>query len=371
MRPAQRRAVWAALVATIAAALLGGCGDSESGGAAPPAVSPNAGGTAFGFNQSPDARSIRLQAQTGTHLRRFKVPWNEVEPAPGRWSWRPFDLSYRAMVSAGLRPLLLAIGAPCWTRPERACAPGPPDPGFDGGWREYVRRLVERYPRAVGVEVWNEPNITPMWPPYPDPRRYTALLEAAYEAVKSVDSRLPVISAGLFATESNGPYGIADARFLAAMYAAGAGDSINAIGAHPYPMTGGDAGAPRRYDLRAMEQALDRLRAVRDATGHSRTPIWITEAGVSAASAAGFPPGASEARQAQLLTAMAVAAQRTPDVQVMLIHNLIDGAVSGTTPLAAIESGFGVFDSAGRPKLAACALSRIFRGALSCQGPRP
>jgi hypothetical protein len=366
MRTARRTAGRAALAVAVSAAVLGGCGGPESGGTAPPAASPNPAGTSFGFNQSPEARSFRLQAETGTHLRRFKVPWNQVEPAPGRWNWLPFDHSYRAMAAAGLRPLVLAIGAPCWTRPGRACSPGPPDPRFDGAWREYVRRLTERYPQAVGVEVWNEPNIAPMWPPYPDPRRYAGLLESAYDAVKGVDADLPVISGGLFATDRTGRYGMADARFLAAMYAAGAGDSINAIGAHPYPMSGGDAGAPRRYDLGAMEQALDRLRAVRDDAGYSETPIWITEAGVSTASASGFPPGASPPRQARLLAALVAAAERDPGIQVMLIHNLIDGSAPATTPLAAIESGFGVFDSSGRPKLAACALSKIFGGSLSC-----
>jgi hypothetical protein len=314
-----------------------------------------------------DARSIRLQAEIGMQVRRFKVPWNEVEPGPGRWRWEPFDLQYRAMLRAGLKPLLLAIGAPCWTRPGRACLPGPPDSSYEGAWKEYVRQLTERYPRAIGVEVWNEENITPMWPPYPDPKTYTDLLRAASESVKGVNPKLPVISGGLFASDRTGPYGMADASFLEGMYAARAGDSINAIGAHPYPITAADAGVPRRYDLRAMEQSLDRLRAVRDDTGHSATPIWITEAGVSTASATGYPPGATEARQERLLVKMVQAIQGAPDVQMLLIHDLVDSsATSATDPLAAIQSGFGVFDSSGRPKPAACGLSRLLGGSLSC-----
>jgi polysaccharide biosynthesis protein PslG len=365
----RRVAALAAFVALVTGAAGIGCGSSSSTATAPPAIAPNPDGIAFGFNQSSDARSIQLQEETGVPLRRFKVPWNDVEPAPGHWSWGSYDAQYRALLAGRLRPLLLAIGAPCWTRPGRPCSAGPPDADFDGAWGEYVRRLAARYPEAVGVEIWNEPNIVPMFPPYPDPQRYTSLLQAAYDAVKTVNPRLPVITGGLFATDRSGPYGIADSRFLAQMYAAGAGDSINAIGAHPYPMTARDAGAPRLYDLRAMEQALDRLRAVRDETGNPRTPIWITEAGVSTASAPGYPLAASTAQQAHLLSAMARAAEGAPDVQVMVIHKLIDASdAAATTQLGAIESGFGVFDSSGLPKPAACALSRIFRGTLSCQG---
>jgi hypothetical protein len=360
-----RTALVAALLFTACSAPLG-CGGQPGG---PRAIPPKPGGMAVGFNEEPSAGSFSRQRSLGMPLRRFNVPWNQVETAPGVWNWTAYDRDYRAMLDAGLKPVLLAIGAPCWTRPGRACAPGVPDAAFDPQWAEYVRRLTERYPAAVGVEVWNEPNITPTFPPYPDPNRYAALLEAAHAAVKSVNPELPVVSGGLFAAPATGPYGIADSQFLAALYEAGAGDSIDAIGVHPYPTVTDAAGVPARYDLGAMEQALDRIRSVRDAAGYSGTPIWITEVGVSTASAPGFPRGATEVEQAQLLLAAVDAAGRADDVEVTMIHRLVDTLrPMGASPLAAIESGFGVFDSTGKPKLAACALARRFRGSLACGG---
>jgi hypothetical protein len=355
-------------MAAITAGSLLGCGRTGSDGIrSESAQQPNPRGVAFGFTEDRGQPTYRQQAETGAPIRRFKVSWSDVEPVRGHWNWSMYDAHYRQMQDAGLRPLLLAIGGPCWTRPGPRCSPGPPDPSFDAEWSEYVRRLVERYPAAVGVEVWNEPNIVPMFPPRPDPLRFTALLTEAYEAVKDVRPKLPVILGGLLATSRSGAYGIADSRFLAGMLAAGAGDAMDAIGAHPYPRTRGYESGPLRYDLASMDGALDRLRAVRDAAGGGSIPIWITETGVSTASAPGFPSGATEPDQSRLLTAMVHAVRGEGDVQVMIIHRLADGpSVPSANPIAAVESGFGVFASSGRPKPAACALSRAFHGSLSC-----
>jgi hypothetical protein len=292
--PRGLRAALAAILLAILAGSTSGCGDGPD---EQRARSPSADGMAVGFNEEPSARAFALQAQTGMTVLRFKVPWNAVEPAPDRWSWGPYDRAYALMLRAGLRPLLVAVGGPCWTRPGHACTAGPPDPDFDSDWAEYVRRLAERYPQAVGVEVWNEPNIVPMFPPRPDPTRFEELLAAAHDAVKGVDPAMPVVLGGLFATDRTGGYGIADREFLAAVLSAGGADEIDAIGVHPYPRVGGDAGSPLRYDLRGMTEALDRMRDARDAAGLDGVPLWITEIGASTASAGGFPPGVSPARQ--------------------------------------------------------------------------
>jgi hypothetical protein len=250
-----------------------------------------------------------------------------------------------------------------------------PGPAFDSAWAEYVRRLAERYPEAIGIEVWNEPNITPSFQPV-DPARYAALLKEAYDAVKRVDPKMNVVSGGLFPSDTSGSYGMADNQFLAAMYAAGAKGHMDAIGAHPYPIVSGSNGASR-YDPAGTEQALDRLRAVRNAAGASSTPIWITEMGVSTQTVAGSPPGATGVQQADYLLQVVHDVQAAPDVPVALIHRLIDVPAAPTGPFpyvtppipgqgGTVESGFGVFSSDGKPKQAACALSQEFHGSLHC-----
>jgi hypothetical protein len=234
-----------------------------------------------------------------------------------------------------------------------------------------VRRLTSRYPAAVGIEVWNEPNVVPFFDPV-DPVRYTALLKEAFAAVKGVNPRMPVISGGLFASDGSGAYGMADNKFLSAMYAAGARGSMDAIGAHPYPITSGPS---IEYDPAAIEEPLQRLRVARDAAHQSSTPIWITEMGVSTQTATGSPFGATEAQQADYLVRMVHEVEAEPDVRMALIHRLVDvppppvtPSPFGGPPVAAVsvESGFGVFRADGSPKPAACALSRVFHGSLAC-----
>jgi hypothetical protein len=331
----------------------------------------------FGFNEDPNPAGFALQRSLKMPVRRLSMPWGEAEPTPGQWDWSQFDAQYAGLIQAGLRPLIVVATAPCWAHKEVPCNPAAaPDPSFDPAWAEYVRRVAARYPAAIGIEVWNEPNIVPTFDPV-DPVRYTALLKEAYKAVKSVSRKTPVISGGLFASDKSGSYGMADGQFLAAMYAAGAKGSMDAIGAHPYPIVAGSTGSPPRYDPAGMEQALQRLRAARDAAGASSTPIWITETGVSTQQlVAGSPVGATPAQQADYLLAMVHDVEADPDVPVALIHRLVDlpGTPTGPFPYTqpvpgqggSSESGFGVFTSDGSPKPAACALSREFHGSLSC-----
>lgn len=344
-----------AALALLLACAAAGCGGD---GAGPSPVQ-------FGFNEDVTPASIRLQAQVGMPVVRFKVPWDEVEPQRGRWDFARFDALYDRMRAAGLRPLLLAVGAPCWARaPGGPC--GVPGPAFDADWSGYVGRLATRYPDAIGVEVWNEENGVQFFPPHPDPARYAELLGAAYRAAKSVDADLPVVSGGLLPAPATTRYATADARFLQDMYAAGAAGSMDAIGAHPYPLAAA-AGGGSRYDLGAMERYLQRLRAVRDAAGQSSTPIWITEVGVSTESVRGFPPGVSGAEQASSLLALLDRAEQDPDVRVVLIHRLVGpNPTPAAGPLGRLELGFGVFEPHGVPKPAACALSERFGGSLSC-----
>jgi hypothetical protein len=338
-----------------------GCGGNGNSGIPSPRS-----GVEFGFNEDVSVRDYRLQAELGMPIRRFPVAWGNVEPNPGTWNWASYDADYRAMQADGLSPLVVAVGAPCWaTASQASCQRGlrrPPDPAHDGDWAEYVRRLAARYPSAVGVEIWNEPNIVPYFRPRPDPVRYVALLEAGYGAVKSVNPAMPVISAGLFPSAQSGSFGMADAQFLAGMYAAGAGGSMDGIGAHPYPF-----GVGQTYDVNAMKADVERLRSVRDSAGDRSTPIWITEMGVSTASAPGYPAGESEQGQEDDLLSMVGAVLDDGKIPVALIHRLVDTPYNPAGgALALVEAGFGVFRADGSPKAAACGLSQEFHGSQSC-----
>jgi hypothetical protein len=357
-------------------------GAAPGAGSGPPASSP-----LFGFNSFSNAQTVSEQQLVGAPILRMVVPWSSVEPLPGLWSWQAADQEYKTAVDGGLRPLIVAFASPCWTRLLTPCNDlldtGPPDPTFDSAWIDYVRQLTGRFPAAIGIEIWNEPNLDQLFWPKADPVRYTQLLKEAYAAVKSVAPTMPVISGGLAQSPADGagPGGEGDRTFLSAMYAAGARTSMDAIGAHPYPAVWDVGTHPVRWDPASMEPLLNRLRGVRDANGATSQPIWITEMGESTSTAPGFPAAVSPAQQAADLVALVRDVRADHDVPVAVIHTLIDASVDPLQQLVAnisgpltgidvffngVESGFGVYAANGSPKPAACALSREFHGSLTC-----
>jgi hypothetical protein len=322
-----------------------------------------------GFNEWPDSSNYGLQAEVGAPVRRMPVNWLQVESIDGSWNWERTDSQYAGLVAAGLRPLIVAGTAPCWTHPSLLCTPSnlgntPPDPAYDAAWSDFFRELAARYPKAVGIEVWNEPNIAPSFR-NPSPARYTQLLKAAYRGVKAADPKMPVISGGLLASVTTGSFGIADQQFLAGMYAAGARHFMDGIGIHAYPRTDPSEG-PTLYRHRETEQILARVRAARNAAGDTGKKIWVTELGESTQSQSGFPPARTEARQAADLVWLVRRIGADRDVRALIIHRLVDRDLIFGGPYARVESGFGVFTTDGTPKPAACALSSVLGGSLRC-----
>jgi hypothetical protein len=230
--------------------------------------------------------------------------------------------------------------------------------------------VAARYPKAMGIEVWNEPNLDQYFLPHSDPARYTQLLTEAYGAVKAAAPAMPVVSGGLLLSppvDGAGPVpgGYGADQFLAAMYADGAQHAMNALGVHIYPSDYVN-GAPATWDPGAMQTWLSQLDAVRAAAGQTAEPIWITEMGVSTATQPGWPAAATADQQATDLTAMINQASGDPSVQVAVLHTLEDEAVDPTDPFNDIQAGFGAFTSGGTPKPAACAISRAWGGTLGC-----
>ncbi len=325
--------------------------------------------TMFGFNEWNDPSNYYLQPQLNMPVRRMLMGWNQVQPTAGTWDWSQSDTVYSALLAEGLKPLIVVQSAPCWANPALSCSTGtlPPDPAHYAAWGQFMAALAARYPAAIGIEIWNEENLTGEWEPYPDPAAYTAVLKTAYQAIKRVNPAMPVVSGGLFVSPTSGPDGVGDTQFLSAMYAAGAKGFLDGIGIHPYPIAGGWDGSPVRVDVPTTEQTLDSIRAVRDAAGASSTPLWITEIGVATQSIPGSAPAASELQQAEDLLMMLTEARADGDVRVALIHRLVDQPLYPGDPAAGYD-GYGVFNPDGTPKQAACQLSLLFGGTLDCPG---
>jgi hypothetical protein len=136
-------------------------------------------------------QQIAASAAAGTPIARLALNWSSVEPdAPTRdgsgakvheYRWGQTDLRYGAMLSKRIKPIIVPFDAPVWARPpqwrnfhcEATCAYAP-DERFRSDWRAFVQAVMERYPRALAIEVWNEANSVRFSQPGPDPSGYPA-----------------------------------------------------------------------------------------------------------------------------------------------------------------------------------------------------
>lgn len=300
----------------------------------------------FGFNESWTGSSIALSASDGAQVDRVFVKWSTVEPAPGAFNWEQEDNIARAMGAAGIRPLWVVIGAPGWAAPAGcggdAC---PPAKAHDKEFQRFTGALTARYPSAIGVEIWNEPNWGRFWAPKANPERYTAVLRSGYRGVKGANPGMPVISGGLAGNLAKDT--VRDTVFLKRMYKAGARSYMDAIGTHLYP---GPSGGPPVFAVR--EGILNPLRRIRDRYGDRAKPLWVTEFGQSTTGPGGLHYHLSEEAQGDHLAAIYRALANMPDIGAAIVFRLLDG----TGGPAAFDYGLGVAHPDGSPKYAAVAL---------------
>ena len=338
----------------------------------------------FGFNDNSvgfgilDARAVmarqaQIPARAG-NVHRYTVDWRNVEPAPGVRRWEPYDRIYREALAHGLHPLPILLNAPPWAKGRGgACSPvepfclSPPDrtPAAMAAWRAFAAEAARRWPEAVALEVWNEPNLRSFWTTAagPDPDYFGDVLCHAYAAIKAERHDVVVLLGGLANPVTDPARGtISERDFLAALYRHGAARVCNdALSLHPYPAQR-HPDPPRSNFLAHLDQA----RAVMAAHGDAGRRIWITEfgyfAGRPAPAADEQAAQVDEGRQAHWLACAYRMAAAMPDVDAFLVHTLFDpGTDAGNR-----EHTFGVNRHpalGGGPKPAHDALVALFRDA--------
>ncbi|UCC86365.1 MAG: PD40 domain-containing protein [Anaerolineales bacterium] len=232
-------------------------------------------GFRYGVNMA-DLGKAYLVRDLGLGWAKSYVNWETVEPEPGQYRWVDPDNILSAFEGYGVHILMRVHGTPAWARPPGTFLSHPPDE--TAGFAHFMGALAARYKgRVAAYEIWNEPNLNYEWGYLePDPAEYTALLKAAYQAVKAVDSDALVISGGLATTGDGSSTAMGDLAFLQGMYDAGAGGYFDALGSHPYAFGHDpDYQDPWGLSLSRVEQQ----REVMIANGDAQTPVWITEAG--------------------------------------------------------------------------------------------
>ncbi|MHB8341680.1 MAG: cellulase family glycosylhydrolase, partial [Mycobacteriales bacterium] len=192
--------------------------------------------------------------------------------------------------SLGIHILGVVGGAPSWDRTGSGWNVFPTNPAPFGhimGW------LAARYAGKIDAwELWNEPDLMGDQGTGAA-ASYTALVKAAYPAVKAANPAATVVLAG---TSGN------NAAWLSLLYADGIHGYFDAVATHPY-IAPSDA-APSTVDNGrwSLGSVVD-VRALMVAHGDASKPVWFTEFGWSTGSSAGHP-GVTPATQAAYLTQM-------------------------------------------------------------------
>ena len=226
-------------------------------------------------------------------------------------------------------------------------------PNFEQDLSNWVSSLTAA--GADAIEVWNEPNIDRAgFPGYISPTAYTNLLCASYTAIKAVNTDTLVISAAPAPTGWYGgctPSGCDDLPWIQGLYAAGAGDCMDYIGAHhvsgatsPSSRSGHplDPGGTHHsyYFLWQTEEYYDTFQGTK--------PVFYTSMGfLSQEGVSPFPAwfswasGTTNAEQAAWLAEAAQLSMSTEMVHYIMVWNIdcLDSAYSPADGYAIIRPG--------------------------------
>jgi len=319
-----------------------------------------AGATIFGIHEpnswrvnyprvTPDQVADMISELHG-ESHRFPLDWQYVEPNPPtggkhHYDFTVYDRMYDADVARGIRPLILVTNAPSWAWAEdvpRAGQPNgfPPGPDHMGDWGAFCAEVAKRYPKAIGIEVWNEPNFNVFWglttpQAQPDPVKYTQVLAAAHDAIKDADPAMKVIG-GALAPFGPGETGgrVPLTQFLGGMLDAGAAHDMDALSIHAYADNPGLSG-PKLFSW-----AVNFARST-EASHDVHLPLWLTEVGVTTTGPAAFTPDA----QAAALTTFTAWVQTQPDIDAFYVHALTEP----TTDDQNSEKGFALVSGDSYP----------------------
>lgn len=327
---------------------------STSGGAA-----VAAGPTVYGFaapeilaeSASQQVQTLEQMKSTGVTSVRLDASWWWGQPnGPGSFDWGPLDQVMSAIQQVGLTADLIIDGCPAWAAVSGQAGNMDAAPASASAYATWAGAVAQRYggEGAKYFEIWNEPNIQEFWQPSPNPAAYTAMLQAAYSAIKAVDPSAIVLSGGLAAAvDSDNSY--SPITFLQDMYADGAGGNFDGLGLHPYSYPADpDSGNPQSA-WSQMYLTNPSIRSVMAANGDGSKKIYITEFG---APTNGPTDNVSLSDQANELTQAITEVQGFPWVGSLYMYTWEDGD----------DQGFGVLNSDGSQKPSYAAVVAALHG---------
>jgi polysaccharide biosynthesis protein PslG len=293
-----------------------------------------------------DDPSLRRVQALGAQYVVQVFAWDEIEPTRDEFHWEYTDWLLRAADFYNLRVIARLDKPPQWAASVSAGLSAPPRNLNDYG--DFVAAVASRYQgRLAGYIIWNEPNLAREWGNLPpDPVAYAGLLGTAASRIRQFDPHTPIVSAGLAPTNETSDRGMDDRAFLSAMYSAGARDSFDVLGAHPYAFQYPPddlRGAHRGLNLARLED----LRDIMVANGDAAKPVWVTEFGYTTQSPPDSPQlGVTQSQQAEY-TARAYELLRSGYdwVQLFTVWNLAQGLAAGDE-----QAGYSLTSVDGSPR---------------------
>ena len=278
----------------------------------------------------------RLMESAYVRETREEFDWNCIEPRQGWFEWAKFDQAVAVLQAHNVAILGKLVYSADWASSAPAgtatslLAQYPPRNPAD--YAAYARAVVHRYKGTVHVwEIWNEENHPSFWKPAPNATAYTALLKAAYAAIKAEDPTATVMIGGLATS---------DRTFLAKVRAAGGWNSFDAVAIHTFVYGAPEGGTVKRW--------LAGMQAYVKAAGSK--PIYITEVGWSTYSRSGV----SQAAQARYLSGIYTMAARAGIAGVFWYQFQARGS-SATS----VNDNYAVVNSDGTTRRAYASLLRI------------
>jgi len=343
---------------------LAPAGDGERGAtahlaSAAPLGGVNIPGVSAGASTASVDQEIAYARALHAKVVRLEVPWSALEPlAPGQIEPRALANTDRLMsdaAAAGIGVIALVQSTPCWASSApasllRDCGPEgesaanswpPTSLAAVSAFAAFTAYLAQRYATSLAaIEIWNEPDQSneDYFAGPEKPKRYAAILRAAYPAIKQANPQVPVLAGSLVG--SNG-------LFLRALYAAGIKGYYNGLSVHFYTLV------------------LASLRAIHETqlANGDNTPLWLSEFGWSSC----WPKYKTQQEQACVTPSMQAAnlsdtfrsLARTPWVAAEVVYKLQGNA----------REDFGVLSASGARKPAFTALSSVFTSPFGSPHP--
>ena len=282
-----------------------------------------------------DDRLDRLD-RLGVDLVRFNLHWDRIEPTRGEFAWDDSDLVLEGLRAHGITAVVGLVGSPRWANGGRTPNFAPGATSFAG----FARAAAARYRWVREWLVWNEPNQARWLRPTSAAVYVRQILNPGYAAIHAVIPRAKVAGGVTAPRASSG--GVSPVAWIRGMRSAGA--RLDAYAHHPYPSStretpfSGGCAHCTTITMATLERLLNE---VGRAFGPKR--IWLTEYGYQTGAY-----GVSQQRQAELIGQSGLRVHKAPRVD-MLIHYLVEDEPEA----GRFQSG--LFNQAGRPKLAALA----------------